>query len=304
MHSRSLSVSTSILAALSITFFGCAGHKDSPSAGTGANDPTASNGTNNSGTGATGGDSTASASDESQLTADGEEASEASAQSTNLGAVVFGSVTSVDPDKASDDVAAAGHLWPASCHTRVKDPTNRRVVHITFDDCTGPFGLVHLSGHVTVTFSSTDKGELRADYQSSDLTANGHPITWTASADITVNGNERDVTWHGVWDRTTDKGKTVSHTSDATIVDDVTTQCRTTNGTAVTTVDNREVDTTVKDYKICRDPDGSDSCPTGTVTHTRKSSGLSVTATFDGTNKATVVGPHGHSTEVPLVCGS
>lgn len=237
-----------------------------------------------------------------QLAADGNESSAAAAQSTHIGNLVFASVTKADPATAATDVASAPKLWPAGCVTRVKDAANPLLVHITFNECTGPFGLVHLNGGEDVTFSKTPAGVLHADFQSVALTANGKPITHTASADITVMGNDRQVDWNGHWQRVNDRGDEVQHDSQLTILVDVFAGCRTANGTATTTVATREVDTTVKDYKVCRNPTTDvDGCPFGVVTHTHKATGKTVTIDFDGSAKATV-NAVGDTFQVPLVC--
>ena len=97
-------------------------------------------------------------------------------------------------------------------------------------------------------------------------------------------------------------GIAVDHESNLTILVDVTAGCRTSSGTASTLVRAREVDTAIKDYKVCRNASGVDECPTGTVTHTAKATGKSVTVDFDGSKEATVE-DQGLSFSLPLVCG-
>jgi hypothetical protein len=242
--------------------------------------------------------------DDEMLATDGSEASAASSQSTHLGNVVFSALTSQDPDKAAGDVAGPPtKLWPAGCVAKAKDPTDARVAHVTFTDCTGPFGLVHLNGEVVSTFSLGAGGALHVDLAGKDLTANGHPITYAATADVTVDGAMRNVKWHGNWTGTNTKSQTIAHTSDLVIVVDTTAKCSTSDGTAVTTVATRAVDTTIKGYKICLAADGITlSCPTGTVTHTGKLTGKSVTTVFDGSDQAKITGPGGNTFDVPLVC--
>jgi hypothetical protein len=239
-----------------------------------------------------------------QLAADGNESSAASAQSTNIGNLVFASVTKQDPAAAATDVASAPKLWPSGCVTRVKDAQNPLLVHITFAECTGPFGLVHLTGGEDVTFSKSPAGMLHADFQSVNLTANGKPVTHTASADIIVMGNDRQIDWNGHWQRVNERGDEIQHDSQLTILVDVLAGCRTANGTATTAVATREVGTTVKDYEVCRNAaTGVDGCPTGVVTHTHKATGKTVTIDFDGSTEATV-NAVGKTFELPLICGT
>jgi hypothetical protein len=242
-------------------------------------------------------------SDTLQLSTDGQEASASSEQSTHIGNIIFASLSSEDPAKASGEAAGApSKLWPPGCLTRAKDPTNPRVVHLTFKDCTGPFGLVKLNGEETVTFDKGADGKLTASFTSENMTANGHPVQHSATAEITVVGTERTVVWQGAWTRVNGKGETVAHTSDLTIKVDTSTHCRVENGTAKTNVGDREVDTTIDDVKLCPNASGAEGCPSGTVTHTRTKNGKSVKVEFDGSAEAKVTGPNGNSIEVALVC--
>jgi hypothetical protein len=234
-------------------------------------------------------------------TADGNEAEASSAQVSRMEEAIFSPVSATDPAAAASNIASA-NWWPAGCVTRQKDATNPTVVHIHLNDCTGPFGLVHHTGDITVTFSKNASGGLHAQAASSNMTVNGKPVTYSRDADIVVSGTTRTVTSTGAWTRVNAKGETVSHTGSYTTDIDTVAKCRTTNGTATTMVGSREVDSTVKDYKICRKADGTEGCPDGTVTHTHAATGRTLTVTFDGSAQATITGPKGGSIEVNLVC--
>lgn len=237
------------------------------------------------------------------LTSDGNEAVASNVQHASLGDLVF-AVSQKDPVAAATEAsaAAASKIWPSGCRTATKDATNPAVVHIHFADCTGPFGLRHLSGDETAIFSANPDGTLHVSLSDDgDLTVNGKAVQHSGAGDITIDGSKRDVAWKGAWDRTTDKGETVSHTTDLSIVVDTATGCRTSNGTGVTLVGNREVDTTIDNLQVCRTASG-EGCPSGSVVHTSKKSGKSVTVDFDGSAQAAVTGPLGHTWDVPLVC--
>jgi hypothetical protein len=130
---------------------------------------------------------------------------------------------------------------------------------------------------------------------------NGHAVHHSADGDITIDGTKRDVAWKGEWNRDNDLGITVSHTHDLAIVVDTSTGCKTTNGTGVTMVGPREIDSKVEDLQVCKTATGQ-GCPSGTVIHTAKISGKSITVDFDGSATADVTGPKGHTADVPLVC--
>jgi hypothetical protein len=242
------------------------------------------------------------ATDNSVSAADDSEAISSSSQSSYADEILFGPIQSNDPMTAASSVASS-QWWPAGCVTRKVDPTNATVVDVTLNDCTGPFGLLHFTGDITLTFSPGASGGVHVEGTGANMTINGHAATFARSADITVDSTSHTVTvdGSGSWTRVDLLGDTVSHTRMETTVIDPVMGCRTSNGSAVTTVGQREIDSKFMDYKICKTADG-DGCPSGTITHVRKASGDTVTVTFDGSNQAEITGPRG-SAEVMLVCG-
>jgi len=240
---------------------------------------------------------------ESQVASDGNEGTAASAQSTSMGSVVFENVSVADPVKAAGQLTMPSQLWPSGCVTRTQSATDASVVTLTFNDCTGPFGLVHLDGQETVTLSAAPGGALQASLEGVNLTANGKPLTQSATAIITFpSSTTRSVAWTGSWQRTDDLGDVVQHTSSVTIAVDLTTGCGTSTGTAKTVVATREVDTTITDLQLCHSATGVEGCPSGSVEHDGVTSGKTVSITFDGTDEAEVTGPRGDTFAVPLVC--
>jgi hypothetical protein len=240
-----------------------------------------------------------------QLASDGASALSASDQGTiGLSAGALEAATSADPVQASASlVAAPPDPGDAGCRTRVHDPNDPSTVIITLHDCTGLFGRRHVSGTEIVHFTPGANGILHADLQSEDLTVDGLPASHTASADITFDGSMRHVAWQGSWQGTSEQGDAVSHTSELTIDVDTAAHCRTRSGTGVTTVGGRQIDSTITDVKVCRDASGDAGCPTGSVVHTRTSTGKQVSVVFDGTAEAEVTGPRRRTFAVPLVCG-
>jgi hypothetical protein len=162
-----------------------------------------------------------------ELTADGNEAVASNVQQASFGELAF-SVTKSDPALAADEaLAPTTKMFSGGCATRTKDPTNPKVVHIHFTDCTGPFGLRHLNGDETAVFSANADGTLHvALSDDGNLTVNGRSVQHSGAGDITISGATRNVAWKGAWTRENDKGLTVSHTTDKTILVDTTTGCR------------------------------------------------------------------------------
>jgi hypothetical protein len=243
---------------------------------------------------------------EEQIAADGNQGMMASTQSTALAEVVFEGVSVSDPLQAAEQLGAPSQLWPSGCTTRSKDPTDPDSAHVTFADCTGPFGLVHIDGDEEVTFSSSAAGALHVAITGVNLGAEGAPIAFSATADVTFpTATTREVVWQGSWSRTNEAGDVVDHTSDLMIAVDIVAGCRTLDGTALTTVAGRQVDSTLRGYRVCRYlTTGAEGCPSGSVIHTGEPSGKVVTLDFDASDVAQVTGPAGDTFEVALACVS
>jgi hypothetical protein len=235
--------------------------------------------------------------------ADEAEAEASEVQSSHFAYISVAAIDSQSPQAAASAIAAAPRTGAFACVTRAADPSNPLAVDLKYSGCAGPFGLTQLSGTVVVTFSENPDGTLHAVHQGGeDLAVDGVPVTFSATADITVSGSTRNVHWAGTWLRPNARGELVTHKSDVTIVVDVASACRDTSGTAVTTVDARETDSTIDGYRVCLGGDGVEQCPLGTILHVHEDSGRRVQVTFDGTDVATVKGPAA-STQVQLACG-
>lgn len=241
---------------------------------------------------------------EEQIAADGTQGMEASSQSTNLASVVFDGVSVSDPALAAGQLGAPGQLWPSGCTTRTRDATDAELVHVTFTDCTGPFGLLHLDGGEDVTFGPGTGGALQVALAGVNLTGSGRSISFSATASVTFpSATTREVVWEGNWSRTNDSGNVVIHSEDLKIADDLLAGCRTADGTAMTTVAGRQVDSSVRGYTVCHDLlTGAEGCPSGSVVHTGEPSGKVVTIDFDASDVAGVTGPSGDTFDVSLVC--
>ena len=241
-----------------------------------------------------------------ELASDGSEVVTANDQGTiDMTDATFELASASDATLVADAlVNAAGDPISGKCRSRAKDPNDPSKVIITLTHCTGRFGNRDVSGTMIVQFTLGAGGVLHADFHSENLTANGKPASHTATADITVNGTERTIVWQGAWERINDKDLVVTHTSDLTIVVDTAARCRTRNGTAVTNVGSREIQTTITDLQVCRAADGTPGCPTGEVVHVNQAKGRTVTVQFDGSNQAQVTTPKGLTFDKAMTCGS
>lgn len=235
------------------------------------------------------------------IVSDGSEAAASSTQASHIDYMLFSPLTSSDLATVESARYEQVEWYPAGCATRTKDATNPDVVHVTLNECTGPFGLVHWDGDITITFSKSASGGLHAEAASSDMTVNGHPVTFSRSADITVASGTISISGTSAWTRETATGETISHARSTSVSIDTATGCRTIDGSETSMIGTREIDSTLDGYKICQTAT-SESCPTGTWTQVHKASGKTVTIVFDGTATAKVELP-AVTIDVPLVCG-
>lgn len=237
------------------------------------------------------------------LATDGAEAVSSNDQATDsLTDAAFEAIPSSDAAMAADAVnAAPPEAIDGKCRSRAKDPNDPNTVIITLTDCRGRFGKHSVSGTELVHFTNGDATMVHADFESQNLTIDGKPASHTATADVTIDGAVRHIVWNGGFTTVTDAGAPVDHSSDLTIDVDTGAHCRTRNGTAQTTIGDRQLSTTFTDLKVCRSVDGARACPTGSVSHTRGDKSVSVV--FDGTSTAVVTGPGGKTFELQLACG-
>ncbi|MBS2014815.1 MAG: hypothetical protein JST00_18140 [Deltaproteobacteria bacterium] len=186
---------------------------------------------------------------------------------------------SLDAAKAAQELAL---VKVKGCRTRTVDPSNPNVVHVVLDGCTGRFDRHSVSGTMTVTFSPNADGSLHAE-KVGNLTIDGRAFTRTVSADIKVTGNVRVVSRHAEKVGTKKTGESVTHSSDAVVVTDKTTRCRTVNGTGRSIVaGDRTIETTITNLQTCETDAGEDYCPTGTIEHVNASKGKTSLTTFNG----------------------
>lgn len=193
----------------------------------------------------------------------------------------------------------------ASCKTRTRDPVDPNVVHVHLDDCVGHLGRHHVSGEIRVTFSDVDDGSLHAEHQSVWLTIDGREASRRATAVVTIDGAKKHVVWHGESTHVNAKGESVEHTADHVVEVDRATRCRVVDGTGLTHKGGQEIRSTLDAVSFCELDDGTESCPTGTVTHENAAKGRVVEERYDGSAVAVsdVRTRHGETTElVPLEC--
>lgn len=181
--------------------------------------------------------------------------------------------------------------WAKGCAKVTQTGAN---VVITYTDCTGPRGLVHVTGELDVAISVSGT-TITAHGTSSDMQINRANIVIDANATYAVAGTTKTLTVATNGSGTGPRGNEIEHEGNYTITWDSASQCRTIAGDWHTDLGVRERSNTVN-LSRC---DGG--CPTGSVTH-HFLGGASVTITFDGTATAAWSASNGRSGTVALGC--
>ena len=228
-----------------------------------------------------------------QLAEDAAALSSETSRSSGLGRAVLSPLGAGDTEDA-DQAASVYETRPG------RTPRSGVEVHLQFDDCTGPFGLVRLNGGIDATFSLKE-GKLHAELvDSGDLTVQDNPVDYAASTDIRIDEGSYALTWTASWGGETAGGEAFHHTSDLDITSDPETGCATLSGDSSGSVGERGMDSVIEGYAVC-----PLECPAaGKITSTGKSSGRTVVVEFDGSATAQVTLPSGDVHEAPLVCSA
>lgn len=244
------------------------------------------------------------ATDDSALLAqDGSDASDVESQTTSLtaaftlGASASSEVTADGMVGAAD--RATSYFLPSGCLTVTKDATNRKVTY-ALDGCTGPWGLLRVSGSVVATYTQTASGATQVEVDGAGLRYNRATADYHATAVLTASGLSRTMTWQGALTGVTARGRAFKRTASWTMLWSVGASCVELDGNAEGTVLGRPIDTTVQHYVRCRGE-----CPEadGKITVTDTSTKRSVEIDFDGTNEAKLSVMGGPATTIVLACG-
>ncbi|MBL8741294.1 MAG: hypothetical protein JNK04_09375 [Myxococcales bacterium] len=178
--------------------------------------------------------------------------------------------------------------------------TEGNTVSYVLDACTGPWGLVTVSGRETATFSPGPKANsFQVDMVSDGLEVNGKPAEHSATAVISLLDGKRVLELSGSYDGTALLGpREVHHDVDLTleVLDSGSIRV---DGTSSTRVGVRSLDLEVRDFER----EGlRGTCPSGVVTAKRKLAGLTITLTFDGSDELLVESSRGGHDTFDLEC--
>lgn len=172
----------------------------------------------------------------------------------------------------------------------------------TFSNCTGPYGLVQLSGVVKVTWTEVSATELDLVFTSSNFKVNQATISsWTANARVTSQGEKRTMDWSAQLEGTTGGGRAFTRSNDKTIQWTAGASCLTINGTSTGTVTGLDLKTTVTSYSRCEN-----ACPAAgsDITIEDLTTGATVDLEYLGGSEAQFTSVRGATTDFAVACGS
>jgi hypothetical protein len=242
--------------------------------------------------------STEAPADDQTLAQDGTDTSFVESDSELLTSSLVGASSAAPVALAAEaqpgQLGAAAFFGPRGCLTVVHDST-AQTAQYHFAGCTGPLGLAHLSGDVTVTYQSAP-GKLVLDVVGTALQVNRATADWHAHAEIVASGLARTMTWSAELSGVTARGRDFTRTNTKTVTWKVGDRCFTLDGSSTGDVRNREVKTVIAGYTRC-----GAACPEAGGKITISSGATTLEMTFDGSANATLTSPKG-STTIPLVC--
>lgn len=204
-----------------------------------------------------------------------------------------GSISS-DTAAATAAAGASAKLMPASCVTK---SVASNVATYTMTNCTGPYGLLAVSGTLQATYTVQTTGtnpSLKVDLAATGLKVNGASLDISSSATISGPPTARTATVSSTTKAVTARGNTISHSGSYTAGSDG--SCVTLTGTFSTQSGLLSWSTQIDSYKRCQNM-----CPAqGKITFT----GVlhTTTVTFNGSATAAIT-VDGHAGNLGLLCG-
>lgn len=187
------------------------------------------------------------------------------------------------------------HLHPAGCMTSV---VTGATVTYTLTDCTGPYGLVHVTGVLTALYSRGAGGSVQAVITGSNVKVNNSTLDLNSTVTASIANGVRKASVASDSSGTGPRGGALSRKGAYTTTWDPETSCVTLDGTWETKAGVRTASTVVANYKRCKG-----TCPAagGSIVHTTAKSAV-VTLTYDGSAKASWVTSTGRTGTVTLTC--
>jgi hypothetical protein len=146
---------------------------------------------------------------------------------------------------------AKAFYQPAGCLVVTDEPAKKQATY-AFSDCTGPYGLVHITGTVVVGYNVPSGSELDLTYTANGLKINGATIDWDATAKITIAaGDMYEMDWTGHFTGTTAKGRTIERHNTKVYKWTTGVACLSVSGSSDGTVTGHELQTDIINFSKC-----------------------------------------------------
>jgi len=198
---------------------------------------------------------------------------------------------------AMSSVARIGSRFkPQGCATSTAAGAT---VTYTLADCTGPYGLVKVSGTLTAVYSRATGGGVNVVITGKGIKANGATLDVNSTVVGTMTNGVKKAVVTVDAGGTGPRGGGLTRKGSYTITFDSMTECVTVDGTWQTGGARTGASTVVSGFKRC-----TGECPAagGSIVHTGARD-EAVTVTYDGSKAAKFSSTGGRSGTVPLQCG-
>jgi hypothetical protein len=226
---------------------------------------------------------------------------DSNSSSTTEGALLYASVAgtevAVSANEAAINAAASlkSQFSPATCV--INATVSENVLSYSLKDCTGPWGLVHVSGTVVVTLDKMP-GAIHATLKATNVTVNGASFNLDSDAVYTVSGSSHKLAVNTDGDGVGFFGTKLARHGSFTFSWDSDAKCADLDGEWSTTIGNDTWSTSVKGFEQCKGV-----CPaSGTISHTGGISGVTITVSFNGSADAKWTSSNGKSGDLLLLC--
>ncbi|MFO0600656.1 MAG: hypothetical protein U0228_35435 [Myxococcaceae bacterium] len=238
---------------------------------------------------------------EADTAEDGDESavvtSSESSLTTELSDEVAQPVSATPSDLATAASTRVGaHMQPAGCLTTT---VNGATVTYVFNDCTGPYGMVHITGTVVGVYSRATGGIVQGVFTGTGVKVNNAVIDLNSTVKASQSGSVKTADVVADTSGTGPRGNSFTRNGTYTVTWDSAAECVTLNGTWNTKVGGlRSITTTVADYKRCKG-----TCPAAGGTIETTYARTVVTLSYDGSATASWSTSGGRSGTVSLQCG-
>jgi hypothetical protein len=225
---------------------------------------------------------------------------DSSDQTANDSAMMLATTSGTEAAGSSNEAAVmagaqARTFWqPSTC---ISSTQQLNVVTYKLADCTGPYGLVHVTGSVVVTYTVDGTG-VHAVAVADGLHINGATMSLDSQATYTVTGTAKKLVVMTAGSGTGPLGNAITRSGSYTLSWDDASQCGALDGAWSTKVGSDTWSTAITGYAQCKAH-----CPSsGTLSHTGGISHVTYTVTFDGSADATWATSRGRSGTIALFC--